>query len=564
MINRLIKSFIFNEDSREDIVFSDPNKIRMNPARNKKLAHSNHRSDETNEERRLSGDYNDPGVELKLNANGYSLDEWIYVRTPITNPKGVNNWTGFDVDIQSPDGTSILYKPGSVINDIEEDYYHDGFTWRLANEETRASGSITIDDYTLLSGTTLYINGYPRKEGEQWFATNDNETTAISIGEDLANFSSIGFERSSNQINLYAKNFGTIGNSITISTNAVGGITLSGPNLSGGSNGEYNTFNEIQQNISTLLDFIINTRNGDKTIYWKANLRTNDNKVTPVIHAIKMLGEFEVEWHEDILYDTILQKFHDNVRFTFDYEIYIPSTTNVLDMSSNEFIPTNEGYNITGIKNVYNMTVDPHKINDIFDSYIPGPLNEDGETYMPGILNLTTNVNTGDILWAKIEVVPEFAVNTGQDFYEVLKYPSVVIENIQNTVDTGSTSNYTSESGRDVVRDFINGTAVEVQPPAVNDLRFEYAIFTSNPIDLSRLIIAMNEYFIENRVIRTNALDEKITIRHFSENDMSQSPDLNDVNTATGVFILRSVPFYIKKSLEVPLVLNLNTMFTST
>lgn len=564
MINRLIKSFIFNEDAREDIVFSDPNKIRMNPARNKKLANINHRSNETNEERRLSGNFNDPGVELKHNSNGYSLDKWIYVRTPITNPKGVNNWIGFDVDIQSPDGTSILYKPGSVISNVEEYYYHDGLSWRLANEEIRASGSITIDDYTLLSGTTLNINGYPRKEGQQWFASVDNESTAASIEADLANFTSIGYERLSNQINIYAEDFGTVGNSITMSTNAAGGITLSGPTLSGGSDGEFNTFDEIQQYIPTLLDFIINTRGGDKTICWRINLRTDSNDVTPVVHAIKMLGEFEVEWHEDILYDTILQKFHDNIRFTFDYELYIPSTTNVIDLSSDAYIPTNEGYNITGVKNVYNMTTDPHKINDIFDSYTPGALNEDGETYMPGIINLTTNVNADDILWAKIEVVPEFAVNTGQDFYEVMKYPSVVIENILNTVDVGSTSNYTSETGIDTVRDFINGTAVEVQPPAVNDLRFEYAIFTSNPIDLSRLIIAINEYFIENRVIRTNALDEKITVRHLSENDMSQNPDLNDVNTSTGVFILRSVPFYIKKSLDVPLVLNLNTTFTST
>jgi len=564
MINRLAKTFLFNEDNRSEIVFSEPNKIRMNPDRNSSLANTNSSINDVNEERRISGDGNDQGAELTLSSSGYSLDKWLYVRTPVTNPKGVKNWIGFDVDVQIPEGTSILYKPGSIINNVEEDYFHDGLDWRLSNEETRASGTITIDDYSLLSGATIEIDGYKRKEGEQWVASTDNETTAASIESDLANFTSIRVERSINQITIYSENLGIVGNNITMVTDATSGITLSGPTLTGGLDGEFNTFDEIQQNISTLLNFIINTRGGDKTIYWRANLRTTSSDVTPVMHAIKLLGEYEVEWFEDIIYDTMLQSLHNNIRCTFDYEISLPSTTDTIDLSLDEYIPNNDGYNITGVESVYNMSLDPHRINNILDDYVPGSINEDGETYKPGVITLKNTAFAGDIIWAKITIVPEFAITTNQDFYEVVKFPAIVFEDIRNVTETGSTSNVTSEQGKDAVRDFINGTAVEIQPPAVNDLRFEYVIFTSNPVDLTRLITAMDEYFTENRVIRTNALDELVTMQHLTSATMQQSPDLNDVNTAKGVFILRSVPFYLKKSLDVPLVTNLNMTFAST
>lgn len=535
MINRLIKNFEFREEDRAELVFSD-SRIRVDAAKSK---------------------VQQPQVELTQSNNIYSTDPWLSVRTGKTNPKGVQKWLLFDPIEEKPTDTDILYRPGTTVGLADEEYYWNGSVWDIADDLEFAEATLTVVDYTQLAGASYSIGGLIRSEGNQWEAAVSNNETAESIAADINTFSNVRAEVVGSVITVIAIDSGTGGNSITLATSDVVNLEPSSATLLGGLDAQYNTVDEVNAGIESLLDFIVNDRSGDKTIYWRANLKTIDPTATPLLKEIKLLGQFEVEWLEDIVYNTIRSDMHAKVRYPFDLEVTVAAATSSIDLSDDEYSPDNEGYNIVGVESVYNMTADPHRLNNLFSSYAPGTLNQDGETNAPGVITLSSSVSEDDVLWIKLLVVPEIVVNTDQDFYELRKFPTIVFERIDGI--TGSTvAKYTQLNGSDFVRDLANGTAVEVQPPAVQDLSIGFSVFTSGQVDLQRLMIAIQEYFDQNVVVRTNALDEKVTMVLTEELREAQSPDLNAKNTASGAFVLKSVPFYLKKSLDRFLVQNVN------
>ena len=104
-----------------------------------------------------------------------------------------------------------------------------------------ASGTITVSDYTLLSGDSVVVDGTVLVEGVDWTAATDNETTAISLTAAIAavvtvNAITVGTSSGvGNWVTITAVTAGTAGNSITMTTDDVdSGLTLSGETLTGG------------------------------------------------------------------------------------------------------------------------------------------------------------------------------------------------------------------------------------------------------------------------------------------------------------------------------------------
>jgi hypothetical protein len=97
----------------------------------------------------------------------------------------------------------------------------------------QASGIITVIDYTMLAGKTITINGTVYTEGVEWTAAVSNDDTATSI----AALTPTGITGTAAMAVATFKNtiYGTVGNAVTLATNAaIGGLTISGALFTGG------------------------------------------------------------------------------------------------------------------------------------------------------------------------------------------------------------------------------------------------------------------------------------------------------------------------------------------
>jgi len=100
-----------------------------------------------------------------------------------------------------------------------------------------ATGSISIDDYTLLSGVTVTIDGVALVEGVDWNAVTDNDATATSLALATTGVASVSASSITDSITVTAAATGIVGNNITMVSSTASGITLSGGTLTGGSDG---------------------------------------------------------------------------------------------------------------------------------------------------------------------------------------------------------------------------------------------------------------------------------------------------------------------------------------
>lgn len=104
----------------------------------------------------------------------------------------------------------------------------------LTMKLTAATGTITITDYTELAGVSFTIGGNTYTEGIHFVAAGDNGTTATNLAAVIDIDAEFGAAAVAAAITITAATGGVAGNSIGISTDALAGVTLSGATLAGG------------------------------------------------------------------------------------------------------------------------------------------------------------------------------------------------------------------------------------------------------------------------------------------------------------------------------------------
>jgi hypothetical protein len=108
----------------------------------------------------------------------------------------------------------------------------------------QATGTITINDFSLLAGDVVSINGHDFTEGAalDWQAGGTNVQAATSLLAAINAFADVAYtaSRASNVITITAVEAGTAGNSLTLQyadSGSGNGISLSGDNLASGFDG---------------------------------------------------------------------------------------------------------------------------------------------------------------------------------------------------------------------------------------------------------------------------------------------------------------------------------------
>ena len=320
---------------------------------------------------------------------------------------------------------------------------------------------------------------------------------------------------------------------------------------------DWNTEAEVNDNINS---FSIEAA-GSRNIAFIVNLKTTDATITPKVKQLKVLGIFDIELFDDLIYDGVIRKLNKDFRSSSILRISTSGSITSQDLNT---VLENNGYNITGIRAVYNLTDDPGRFTNLFDSYTLGPLKQDGFTNEPGTVFFTSAIPGGKIVDIIFEYVPEIFVKVGQDYHEVSVFPSIVFERIQTFKRKGFTIKDTACFGQEFIRDIPNITAVQIQSPRQSTVRFDYAIFGNKNMDITRLVDDMNAFLANNKQLQAYGLGNKYDTDIVQEVIINSNNGIGDTDTkvASGTFDVLRVLFYDKAAKVVPLVgagkLNIN------
>lgn len=496
MLHKLIKTWLFDEQARKTINMVS-SEIRLNSEKPSKSVLQLKKQ----------------GVDANSNEY-YSTLSNLYARTVTTTPNAIQKWLKFEL-IWTTNETDFLEYPMTLSD-------------KSGNIFKRNSGNIL-----------------PRK-GDIVFQ-GDYETTISDLTDDTVTLTDAS--NIENGLVLISRSKCRVNVRVHDGTNAYFyNVVASEWQVAGPS--DWNTQFQINNHIDTF-----DISNIGKTIGFDINLKTDDKFYYPAVSEVKLLGLFEIDFVEDMIFDSVIRAFEDNLNINTTIGIILESDTDSIDLNG-EYKLDNTGYNFIGDDCiVYNLTTDPHRFVNIFDSYTPGQP-RDGGGFEAGVITLTAQQSQNDELEIKIRHNPELAVNTSLDFYEVNRVPSIVFERIekQETIVKSGTI-----IGRDIIKDKLNITGVRIEPPVQFDLIFDYAVFTGNQTDQHRLGEALHRLFNSLKFITSWGLDEPYPVNSRDVFRSTNTPNASSINTHVGRFVVKNVLTYIKEPLIVPLSKYLTT-----
>lgn len=103
-----------------------------------------------------------------------------------------------------------------------------------------ASGTVTVVDYTALSGATLTVGATVLTEGVEWTAATDNDTTAASLESAIEAVTNINASVTNNEITVTYATVGTVGNAVALVSSEPVDLTVSAATLTGGVDSDIN------------------------------------------------------------------------------------------------------------------------------------------------------------------------------------------------------------------------------------------------------------------------------------------------------------------------------------
>lgn len=314
-------------------------------------------------------------------------------------------------------------------------------------------------------------------------------------------------------------------------------------------NEDWSTSEEVNANIKAL------PIQSGKKIAIKLNLRSLDGRATPRVHSVKLLGRFDVDWTDDLIF-TVLSRLHQTFRSRTYMRFVVDSKTSSIDLCDSH-APDNQDYNFTDVIGVFNLTTDPQKSLNLAVSYALGPP-VNGEP-SSGVVTLSKEVSAGDQIEIIMEIVPEFARSTSQDFYEQAKFPAIVLERPIEVKGRGRARKERSLGHRgEFIRDLTRNIAVQTLPPKQAIIRFDFRILANSDRDLFNLIDAMSIWMTENKLLRTKGLDTEVVLDPGDEVNILKKVDLDDLREAIGNFQIQGVPFFLEESIDHNLIENIN------
>lgn len=297
--------------------------------------------------------------------------------------------------------------------------------------------------------------------------------------------------------------------------------------------GEWNTEDEVNQNLSA---FDVSAR----TFAVVVNLTTTDNRYTPEIELIRILWDGPVDWHDDILIDSLIGMFQDELTYIGDAALP-PVSSAVSSITLGDYL-TKSNLNVVGVDAVFDDLTDPNHLVDLLSGYDSGT----------GVITLNGSLPIGGIPFIRLFIAPEVAWSTHQDFEEVGKVPAIVLRDTR----TIRSSKYPSWAGSGIVRKD-NAEAWEISPP----LRLTFEVTAELRTDSTREQHRLQEAFLRifeegpsteaGPFLRSRATDRRFRIWLLEEFNVRTPPENTaDLRVHQAEFRIQDVAIQSKRAIQ--------------
>lgn len=284
----------------------------------------------------------------------------------------------------------------------------------------------------------------------------------------------------------------------------------------------WNTEAEIATNIAS---FPVSTQ----TIQVVINLKTDDSTYTPLVKAVRLLYESDLEELEDYVWRSLLPLMRAQIRPIAEHAVELAAPAVTIDLLNGSPIET--PYEIVGIDAVYDLDNDPRKLTNLYQSFNDATK----------VITLTGVVTTALI---RFTYKPVVAVTTGQDFNELEKVPEVIIENITNVDNLGKPNQ------ADYVLNKVTGVGKQV-PVTQADIEMHGRFITDKAKDHARLGDAVRRFFLANPLLRSMGTDDDFRLWLIDFYDQDTTPSQNGLHTGRFRFRIVQAVFFDNDAVDI-------------
>lgn len=252
-----------------------------------------------------------------------------------------------------------------------------------------------------------------------------------------------------------------------------------------------------------------------------ANLETTDPNFTPELREVKLLYHSDVEFQEDYI-RSLLRSLDEEVRPIGRYREVMDGVASTIDLDAIE-----TPYNFTGINAAYNLTTDPTKLTDIFDSFDSGT----------NVVTLTGVPAAGDVVEVQFLWKPEVVVTTSQDYTELSKVPALVVDDFT----TGESHEIHPAPA---IFDKVTAQGWKLEDGEQIDISIPMRMITDKLFDQQRLADEMKRFFANTPLLLARGQDEPVRLNFVEEYDQQTFPTDDELHTGRLRAVLLKALFF--------------------
>lgn len=310
--------------------------------------------------------------------------------------------------------------------------------------------------------------------------------------------------------------------------------------------GDWSTEAEVNANLAS---FDVSARRFGVVV----NLATTDDRLTPTVECVLVLWRGPIDWVDDLLVDSLVGMLQDELVYVEDLALP-PLEAAAATIDLDDYVDEHQLV-IADADAVFDHANDPGHATNLLSGYTPAT-NE---------LALSAPIPIGGVPFLRMIVRPHVAWDTGQDFYELGKLPSVVLRDTQNVV----SSPYPDRAAAGIVRKD-TGAAVKTGAP----YRATYEVTMEVSVDRTTTQARIMEEVLRifqagppseaGPFLRSRATDRRYRLRLIEE-FRAVDPRLNlaDVRTFEAEFRIEDAALDLKPARDLYAVQKMNLDFAA-
>lgn len=258
------------------------------------------------------------------------------------------------------------------------------------------------------------------------------------------------------------------------------------------------------------------------------NLKTADVTLTPTVSRIRVLHSVDLpSYMNDIVYDTVIAAFQDNIRSVAFLAVESAGSTSV-DLNDYDL---ESDYEIKSIDGVFNDTSDPTHKTDLLASY----------NAATKVITLSSPVLAGDTIWINFKYAPQVSYRASQDYTEIATLPSIVFDSIVvEDLGEAPTSDYIMDT-------FLTPPQSVILPaPRRSNVVFTLDAYAPLMSDLYLLQETVMSFLQTKRTIDSAASGKPMTLRITSDFAPFGGNQTKDIEQSRMTFQLENVYMWLR------------------